>query len=286
MKDLAEKTFVVTGANTGIGKETARVLARRGARVVLACRSDKQTRPVIEEISAETGNDQLAFVQLDLGDLKSVRDAARSLLDGEPRIDVLINNAGVAGQRGFTKDGFELAFGVNHLGHFLLTMLLLDRLEQSAPSRIVNVSSKSHYRGRSIDWEAVRKPTKSISGLPEYEVSKLANVLFTRELARRLQGKGVNAYALHPGVIASDVWRRVPWPVRSLMKLFMISVEEGAKTTLYCATSKDVADQTGLYYDSCAERRPSRAARDDALAAELWKRSAEWVQLDAPKGGG
>jgi len=286
MKDLAEKTFVVTGANTGIGKETARVLARRGARVVLACRSEKQTRSVIEEISAETGNDQLAFVPLDLGDLKSVREAARALLDSEPRIDVLINNAGVAGQRGFTKDGFELAFGVNHLGHFLLTMLLLDRLEQSAPSRIVNVSSKSHYRGKSIDWEAVRKPTKSISGLPEYEVSKLANVLFTRELARRLQGKGVNAYALHPGVIASDVWRRVPWPVRSLMKLFMISVEEGAKTTLYCATSRDVADQTGLYYDSCAERRPSRAARDDTLAAELWQRSAEWVQLDAPKGGG
>lgn len=281
MKDLAGKTFVITGANTGIGAATARELARRGGRVVLACRSKGKTDPVLATITRESGAEAARFVSLDLGDLSSVRSAARELLSTEPRIDVLLNNAGVAGQRGFTKDGFELSFGTNHLGHYLLTRLLLERLEQSAKSRIVNVSSKAHYRARGIDFAAVRRPTKSITGLPEYAVSKLANVLFTRELARRLEGKGVTTYAVHPGVIASDAWRRMPWPIRPAIKLAMKSVEEGAQTSIHCATSAVVAEVSGRYWDDCTERRPSRVARDDALARELWEKSAQWVGLPA-----
>jgi NAD(P)-dependent dehydrogenase (short-subunit alcohol dehydrogenase family) len=165
---------------------------------------------------------------------------------------------------------------VNHLGHFLLTELLIERLAATAPARIVNVSSGSHYQAKAIDYEAVRKPTKSVTGLPEYAVSKLCNVLFTQELARRHEPSSVSAYALHPGVIASDAWRRMPFPVRSLMKLFMKSTDEGAKTSLYCATSADVAGTSGRYYDACKEKAPSELATPE-LAAELWERSAAWT---------
>lgn len=276
--ELNGKTCVVTGANTGIGEVTARELARAGARVILACRSESKTRPVIDAIRAETGNDQVEFIALDLSDLDSVRRCAAELLERTERIDVLINNAGLAGQRGVTKQGFELAFGVNHLGHFLLTTLLLDRLKASAPARIVNVASASHYQARrGIDWDKVRGKTRTITATREYAVSKLANVLFTAELARRLENTGVTTYALHPGVVASDVWRRVPWPVRPLIKRFMITTEEGARTTLHCATAPELVGESGLYYDKCAPKKPSSAARDEALAAELWKRSVEWT---------
>lgn len=280
MSDLGGKTFVITGANTGIGKETALALARRGARVVLACRSLEKTQPVLDEIRRETGSDELGFVPIELGELASVRRAAAELLAKEARIDVLINNAGLAGQRGLTKDGFELHFGVNHLAHYLLTRLLLERIEASAPARVVTVSSRSHARTYGIDFEAVRRPTKTVSGLREYGVSKLANVLFSRELARRVPSDRVSTYALHPGVIASDIWRRAPWPVRPVMLAFMRSAEEGAKTSLFCATAPELAGRSGLYWDDCAERAPNRAARDDALALELWERSAEWVGLE------
>jgi NAD(P)-dependent dehydrogenase (short-subunit alcohol dehydrogenase family) len=276
--DLSGRVCVVTGANTGIGEVTARELAGAGARVILACRSESKTRPVIEAIKGSTGNDQVEFVALDLGDLASVRQCARALIDLATPIHVLINNAGLAGQRGVTKDGFELHFGVNHLGHFLLTTLLLDTLTSSAPARIVNVSSASHYQAKAgIPWDRVRGKTRSVVGMKEYEVSKLANALFSAELARRLEGTGVTTYALHPGVIASDVWRRVPWPVRGLMKRFMITTEEGARTSLYCATAPELASESGLYYDKCAVKKPSAKARDAALAAELWQRSEAWV---------
>lgn len=202
--------------------------------------------------------------------------AKEFLATGDP-LHILINNAGLAGQRGQTKSGFELAFGTNHLGHFLLTDLLLERLRESAPARVVTVSSMSHYDADGIDFDAVCRPTKSMTGLPEYSVSKLANLLFTEELARRLEGTGVTTYALHPGVIASDVWRGVPWPFRSVMKLFMKSVQDGAKTTLYCATSPEVADESGHYYDKSRRKEPSAVATPE-LAAVLWKRSVEWVR--------
>jgi retinol dehydrogenase-12 len=221
-------------------------------------------------------------VHIDLADMESVRAAAGRILAKEQPLHVLINNAGLAGLRGVTKQGFELVFGTNHLGHFLLTMLLLPRLRESAPARIVNVSSGSHYDAKGIDFDALRKPTATVTSLPEYAVSKLANVLFTKELARGKAGPGVHSYALHPGMVASDAWREVPWPFRSIMKLFMITNEQGAQTTLHCATSPDVAEDDGLFYDKCKLREPSKLAQDETLAKELWAKSAEWTGADAP----
>jgi NAD(P)-dependent dehydrogenase (short-subunit alcohol dehydrogenase family) len=278
--DLDGRTFLITGANTGIGKETARALAARGARIFLACRSEPSGRRAIDEIAAQTGNSSLELLSLDLGDLDSVRRCADAFLaTGEP-LHVLINNAGLAGARGITASGFELAFGTNHVGPFLLTSLLLDRLRASAPARIVTVASRAHYDAPGIDFEAVRRPTSSRTGMGEYRVSKLANVLHAQELARRLDGSGVSTYALHPGVVASDIWRRVPWPIRPLMKRRMISPRQGARTSLYCATSPEVAGESGLYYDDC-RRKDAAAVATAALGAELWRRSSEWTAAGA-----
>jgi retinol dehydrogenase-12 len=274
--ELSGRTFLVTGASTGIGRATAADLARRSGRVYLACRSEQKGRAAVAAIVAATGNEAVTFLPLDLADLASVRACAEQFLArGEP-LHVLINNAGVAGQRGLTANGFELAFGVNHLGHFALTTALLDCLAASAPARIVNVSSDAHYQAKGIDFEAVRRPTASVTGMREYSVSKLSNVLFTQELARRLDGRGITAYALHPGVVASDIWRRVPWPVRPLLKLRMITPEQGARTSLYCATSPEVAHATGRFYDKSREREASPVATAE-LAGVLWQRSEEWI---------
>lgn len=276
MSELNGQTFLVTGANTGIGKETARDLAGRGARVVLAGRSEEKNRAAIDEIAADTGNSNLDYVQLDLGDLASVRNAAKSFLDSGEPLHVLINNAGLAGTRGTTQSGFEMAFGTNHVGTFLFTQLLLDRIKESGPARIVNVASTMHHQAKGIDWDAVRRPTVTRTGLREYGVSKLANVLHAQELARRLEGTGVTTYSLHPGAVATDVYRKVPALLRGPMKLFMLSPEDGAKTTLHCATSPDAAQETGLYYDNSKVRTPNRIATPE-LAAELWERTEAWV---------
>jgi NAD(P)-dependent dehydrogenase (short-subunit alcohol dehydrogenase family) len=280
-RSLEGRFIVVTGANTGIGRATAEALAARGASLVLACRTEERTRPVLDAIRAR-GAGEAQFVPVDLGDFASVRAcAARIDAIGRP-IDVLVNNAGLAGKRGLTKDGFEMAFGTNHLGPFLLTMQLFPRLRAASRARIVNVASKAHYDAKGIDFEAVRKRTRTITGVPEYAVSKLANVLFAGEVARRVGATGIHSYALHPGVVASDAWRRVPWPIRPLIKLGMISNEEGAKTTLYCATSPEVADEDGLYYDSCRKKTPSALAQDEALARTLWDKTVEFTGADLP----
>jgi dehydrogenase/reductase SDR family protein 13 len=276
MAELSGRTFFVTGANTGIGKETARGLAARGARVVIAGRSEEKTRAAMKEIADDTGNTDLDFVPLDLGDLGSVRRAAETfLVTGKP-LHVLVNNAGLAGSRGMTASGFELAFGTNHVGPFLLTELLRERIVESGPGRIVNVSSDGHYRAKGIDWDAVRRPSVTRTAFDEYCVSKLANVLHAQELARRLAGTGVTTYSLHPGAVASDVWRAVPFGLRHVMKLFMRSTAEGARTSLHCATAPELADTTGRYYDNEREKDPSPVATPE-LAAELWTRSEEWV---------
>lgn len=173
--------------------------------------------------------------------------------------------------------GFELAFGVNHLGHFLLTQRLLPRLLEQPHSRVVNVASLAHYNVTGIDFAKLRRPGNVFTVLRQYGVSKLANVLHAKELARRYGAQGLHAYSLHPGVIASDIWRRVPQPVRWLMKRGMISNEAGAETTLFCATSADVAEQNGLYYDECRVKEPSAAASDRALALRLWEQSEQFV---------
>jgi NAD(P)-dependent dehydrogenase (short-subunit alcohol dehydrogenase family) len=273
---------LVTGANTGIGRVTARELARAGWRVFLACRSPARTRPVLDEIEAAVPGAQAEWLALDLADLVSVRACAQDFLARGLPLHLLVNNAGLAGAGGATAQGFERAFGTNHLGHFLLTQLLLPRLCDSAPARIVTVASRAHTRSAGLDWAALRRPQRSLLGWPEYAASKLANVLFSAELGRRLQGSGVTSYALHPGVVASDIWRRVPQPLRWLMTRRMISPEEGARTTLHCALEPALAGEAGLYSDRCKPRSPSALGQDAALAAELWRRSEAWVSADAP----
>jgi retinol dehydrogenase-12 len=278
MGDLSGRTFLVTGGNTGIGLATARSLAARGGRVHLACRSTEKGEAAGAAIAAATGSKDVRFLQLDLADLAGVRQAAQAFLVlGEP-LHVLINNAGIGGQRGLTRDGFELMFGVNHLGHFAFTMALLDCLSSTgAGARIVNVASDAHYQAPGIDFEVLRRRTRTVTGMREYSVSKLANVLFSQELARRLDGTGVTSYALHPGVVASDIWRRIPWPARWLVTRRMLTVEEGARTSLYCATAPELAASSGRYYDKCAEREPSPVATAD-LGKQLWEQSEEWTR--------
>jgi retinol dehydrogenase 12 len=273
------RVALITGANTGIGLVTARELCRQGYQVFIACRSVQTGQAAMAAIRAAVPGAQIELLSLDLGSLDSVRQCATGFLSRGLPLHLLINNAGLAGARGLTQSGFELAFGTNHVGHFLLTQLLLDRIKSSAPARIVTVASRAHYRvpAPGFDWSALRQPTRTRTALAEYGVSKLANVLFSAELARRLAGSGVTTYSLHPGVVASDVWRAVPGPLRWLIKRGMITTEEGALTTLYCATSPDCANQTGLYYDKCQARTPSELGRDAALAAELWRRTEDWL---------
>lgn len=278
---LEGRVALVTGANTGIGKVTALELARRGARVIAGVRSVEKAEPLLEEARARLGRDAIEALPIDLGDFASIRAfAAGVLARGEP-LHLLINNAGMAGARGMTKSGFEITFGINHVGTFLLTTLLLDRIVRSAgpgaQPRIVTVASRAHYQCKRFDLSHVREPTRSITCTPEYALSKLGNVLFSAELARRLQGTGVTTYSLHPGVVATDIWRKVPWPARPLIKLFMISPEQGARTTLHCATSAEAGAQTGLYYDRERPREPSALAQDAALAAELWAKTEAWT---------
>jgi retinol dehydrogenase-12 len=275
-RDLSGRTFLVTGGNTGIGLATACALAKRGGRIHLACRSEQKGQAAVAAVAAEAGSDQVRFLQLDLADLASVRASAQAFLTlGEP-LHVLINNAGVAGSRALTKDGFELMFGVNHLGHFAFTTALLDCLT-SSKARIVNVASDAHYAAKGVNFDQLRRPARGITGMSEYAVSKLCNVLFTQELARRLADTGVTSYSLHPGVVASDIWRRVPWPVRPLMTRRMLTVDQGAQTSLYCAMSPQLAEVSGRYYDNCAEREPSPVATSE-LARQLWEHSEAWTE--------
>ena len=275
-RDLAGRTFVVTGANTGIGRATVEALAARGGRVILAARSEPAARAAIDSIRTGEPGADLDFVALDLADLASVRACAAELAGRSEPLHVLINNAGVGGQHGQTHDGFEIHFGVNHLGHFLLTRLLLDKLAASAPARVVTVASKAHYRASGIDYDRIRGDTRTLTGFDEYSTSKLANVLFSAELSRRAPA-GVTTYSLHPGVIASDIWRRIPQPLRWLITRRMVSPAEGARTSLFCATAPEAATETGQYYDDCQRRWPSRTAQRDELAAELWERSEALV---------
>lgn len=272
-RDLAGKTYVVTGCNTGIGRVTAETLAARGAEVLLLNRSEEKTAPVLAAIEAAGG--RARFVGIDLDDLASARATGESLRS-LPRIDGFIANAGLAGFGGLTKQGFEKMFGVNHLGHFVLTEWVLPVIAATPDARIVFVASKAHYQAKAIDWAALRRTTAHTTGLPEYAVSKLCNVLYAKSLAARLEGK-VTTYSLHPGVVASDVWRDIPAPVRGLMKLFMITNEEGAKTTLHCATDAGAGRETGLYYDRCKPVKPSKLALDASLAEALDARSREFA---------
>jgi NAD(P)-dependent dehydrogenase (short-subunit alcohol dehydrogenase family) len=273
----AGRVALITGANTGIGLVSARELARLGARVFIACRSPERAQHAADVIQRTTSV-RVESLALDLGDFSAIRRCAAEFLAKQLPLHLLVNNAGLAGKRGLTADGFEVTFGTNHLGHFLLTELLLPRIRESGHARIVTVASEAHYGAKHIDFERLREPASLRTGFGAYQVSKLANVLFSAELARRLAGSDVRTYALHPGTVATDVWRELPWPLRSLVKLGMISAEEGARTTLYCATSPELAEHSGRYYDDCKQKQPSKLAQDLALASELWKRSEQWTR--------
>jgi NAD(P)-dependent dehydrogenase (short-subunit alcohol dehydrogenase family) len=277
------RVAMITGANTGIGRVTALELAREGFRLFLAGRSLERTQPVLEEIKALRAGPEPEFLPLELGDPASVRACADAFLSKRLPLHLLVNNAGLAGARGLTSSGFEMAFGVNHIGHFLLTALLVPRLKASAPARVVTVASRAHRRTGGIDWDAVRRPTATLLAVREYATSKLANILFSAELGRRLGGTGVRTYSLHPGVIDTDIWRGLPAPLRALNRLRLDCPAAGASTTLHCATSPEVAGDTGLYYSDCRPAAPSAAGSDARLAHELWERSEAWtgVGLDA-----
>lgn len=257
---------MVTGVSSGIGKATAVALARLGYHVVAAGRSKERTRPVVRQMKEEGGSAE--FLSLDLASLESAREAGRRFVESGRTLDVLINNAGVGGIRGTTDDGFEIQFGVNHLGHFMLTHHLREAFRPG--SRIVVVSSEVHRRADGIDWDRVQAKSKSIGGFSEYGVSKLANILFARRLAR-LRADW-NTYSLHPGVVDTNIFPAMA----GLFFRNRLTPEEGAETSVWCATALELADQSGLYYSRKKVWEPSATAQDDDLARELWARSEEW----------
>ncbi|XP_030299384.1 dehydrogenase/reductase SDR family member 13-like [Sparus aurata] len=285
---LHGKTAIVTGANTGIGKTTALDLARRGARVIMACRDRRRAEAAIQDIVQETGNNQVIFMQLDLASLKSVRSFAENFLRSETRLDLLINNAGLMNS-GKTEDGFGMIFGVNHLGHFLLTVLLLDRLKASGPSRVVTVASKAYEFGK-VDFNCVSAHRDLCLGENDYQLwwkychSKLCNVLFTYELAKRLQGTDVTCYSLHPGAVKTEIGRNTGFLWRlfftPIIFLFFVDAELGAQTTLHCALEPGIEHLSGHYFTQCAPvLNIARKARDDAAAKKLWELSESFCGL-------
>nr|XP_046269063.1 dehydrogenase/reductase SDR family member 13-like [Scatophagus argus] len=285
---LHGKTALVTGANTGIGKTTAMDLARRGARVILACRDRRRAEAAVQEIIQETGNNQVIFMQLDLASLQSVRSFADDFLRSESRLDLLINNAGLI-NGGKTEDGFGMIFGVNHLGHFLLTVLLLDRLKASGPSRVVTVASKAYRMGK-VDFNCLTTHKDLDLGGNDYQLfkkychSKLCNILFTYELAKRLQGTSVTCYSLHPGAIKTEIgrhggfwWNLILTPI---VFLLFVDAESGAQTTLHCALEQGIEPLSGHFFSRCAPLLNIESkARDDAAAKKLWELSESFCGL-------
>ena len=282
---MQDKVCLVTGANVGVGLETARGLARRGATVVLACRNRTKAEVAAADIKASTGNQSVEIVELDLASLASVRAAADEFLSKHDRLDVLVNNAGlILSERSETADGFETQFGVNHLGHFLFTNLLLEVLKKSAPSRVLSLSSMGHVLSRGLDFDDLMYSRRKYWDIPVYCDSKLANVLFTKELAKRLEGTGVVAHAVHPGAVRTsfagdgDTSGIFKWGSK-LTSWAYLSPAKGARTSLHVATSEAAAATSGLYWASSKRKTPSRKARDTAAAERLWTVSAELVGL-------
>ncbi len=275
---MKSKVVLITGANSGIGKATALELARMGAQVVMAVRNPEKGERARKEIVEQSGNPMVDLMLCDLASLGSIREFAARFREKHERLDVLINNAGIfIGHREETVDGFEYQLGVNHLGHFLLTNLLLDLLIQCAPSRIIVVSSLGHFAGRihfrDLNLEKFYDPWKS------YFQSKLANILFTYELSRKLNGSGVTVNCLHPGVVrtrfAVDRTSDRQNFIMKLSGLISISPSRGAQTSVYLATSPDLQDVTGKYFSKMKVRSSSKASYDLEVAEKLWKLSEE-----------
>nr|XP_020655845.1 retinol dehydrogenase 12-like isoform X1 [Pogona vitticeps] len=277
---LHGKVVVITGANTGIGKETARELARRGARVIMACRDTAKGEAAACEIRTETGNQEVIVKEMDLSNSKSIRKFAENFLKEEKKLHILINNAGaMMGHYTKTADGFEMHIGVNHLGHFLLTFLLLDRLKQSAPARIINVSSMTHAFWK-INFQNLQGE-RWYNPLLAYFQSKLANILFTRELARHLQGTGVTANALHPGAVLSELGRQsyLVSILQAAIPFVFKTSKEGAQTTVYCAVAEELTSVSGEYFSDCKPAWVAPQGRDENSAKKLWQISCELLGI-------
>jgi NAD(P)-dependent dehydrogenase (short-subunit alcohol dehydrogenase family) len=280
--DLAGKTVLVTGANAGIGRETARGLARLGAHVVLASRSLERGEAARKDVARDVPGDRLEVMRLDLALLADVRRFARDFRSRHARLDVLVNNAGIhTAHRQVTSEGFESTFVTNHLGHFLLTHELLPLLKAAAPARVVNVASEAHRGGR-IRFGDLQMERRW-SGVAAYCQSKLANVMFTAELARRLDGTGVTANAVHPGSVRSN-WARGPESgfLRTVVGLatpFLLTVEKGAENPIFAASSPDLDGVSGKYLVRKRERAPSRRAQDVEAQKRLWDESARLAGL-------
>jgi NAD(P)-dependent dehydrogenase (short-subunit alcohol dehydrogenase family) len=271
-REMAGRVAMVTGANSGIGKAVAVELARRGARVVMVCRSEERGRAALAEARAAGGGEEAAeLLPIDLASLAAVRAGAAGFLARHERLHVLVNNAGLFSLRRRTSaDGFELTFAVNQLAPFLLTRLLLPRLTASAPARIVNVASHAHY-GERMHWDDLQLASYPGHGRIAYGQSKLANVLFARELARRLEGTGVVANAVHPGVVATGIVRGTPFFVRWWFRAFGLTAEQGAEGPVMLAAAPEMEKVTGRYFSRTREATPSPAARDAQAAARLWE---------------
>jgi NAD(P)-dependent dehydrogenase (short-subunit alcohol dehydrogenase family) len=281
--------MIVTGGNSGIGKAAAVELARAGARVVITARNEERGTAAVADIAAASGSSAVELSVFDLADLSSVRAGAADLLERCPRIDVLLNNAGlILSERTLSADGYEATFAINHLGPFLLTDLLRPRLVESAPARIVNVASTAHnFARRGMVFDDLMAE-RSYKQMEVYGRSKLANILFTTELAERLAGTSVTVNCLHPGSVATgyardgDATGFLAWGVKVVAPL-SLTPEQGARTSVYLCSSPEVEGVTGRYFAKCKEKTPSATARDRDAAARLWEISEELVDRAAAR---
>jgi retinol dehydrogenase-14 len=278
-ENMTDKICLVTGANSGIGKETALALAKMNARVVMVCRDRARGEAALQEIKQQSGNTSLELMLCDLSSQKSTRQFADDFKATHDRLDVLVNNAGVyLRKRTLTTDGIEATFAINHLAYFLLTNLLLDILKRSAPSRIINVASDAHAYGQ-VDFENLQGE-KKYGGARAYAHSKFENIMFTYELARRLEGTGVTVNCLHPGAVATGIFRALPKPLEAIIKLFTLSPEKGAETSIYLASSPDVEGVNGKYFVKKAVAKSSQSSYNEEVAHRLWDVSAQLTGLD------
>lgn len=277
---LQGKTCLVTGANTGIGLETARSLANQGATVIMTSRSREKGEAALADVQGSTGSERVELIDLDLASFSSIRRAATEVLDRHAELQVLVNNAGlILGDRRTTEEGLEMTLGVNHFGTFLFTQLLRERIEASAPARIVNVSSEAHRGAKSMGFDDLQSE-RSYSSWDAYGRSKLANILFTAELAEQLEGKGVTANSLHPGVVRSGFGRDgdTSGLFSFLVVLggpFLLTAKRGARTSIHVASSPEVEAMSGRYFKRCKPLEPSQAARDGEAQKKLWAISEE-----------
>jgi NAD(P)-dependent dehydrogenase (short-subunit alcohol dehydrogenase family) len=282
--DMTGRSVLITGGNAGIGKETAVELAGAGATVVFTARNAQRGADALAEIRSRSGSEAVDVMALDLASLKSVREFARQYADTHGHLDVLINNAGLTlSKRRETEDGYEMTFQVNHLGPFLLTGLLRDQPVAGTSARIVNVSSDAHKSARrGLDFDDLQTANRRYRGFGVYGRTKLANILFTRELARRWDDTGITANAVHPGFVASSFGRdgdtgRAGDIFMGLLKPIALSPAQGARTQVYVASAPELAAVTGGYWVKSAPATPSAAAQDDIAAARLWEASEQLV---------